>query len=83
MPDLQRYAEIAHSYIVELKYLPKEKFDAQSAEQWEEAVAQIHGYAAVRKSVYYAKARNLLHRNTVLRLGDGSYGRSLTYKFLL
>ncbi len=41
MPDLQRYAEIAHSYIVELKYLPKEKFDAQSAEQWEEAVAQI------------------------------------------
>lgn len=49
MPDLQRYAEIAHSYIVELKYLPKEKFDAQSAEQWEEAVAQIHGYAASPK----------------------------------
>lgn len=49
MPDRQRYAEVAHSYILELKYLPKEKFDAQSERQWQEAVEQIHGYAAGTK----------------------------------
>ena len=46
MPDLQRYAEVAHSYILELKYLPKEKYDTQGTAQWQEAVEQIHGYAA-------------------------------------
>lgn len=47
MPDLQRYAEVAHSYILELKYLSKEKFNSQSAaEQWDEAVRQINDYAA-------------------------------------
>lgn len=46
MPDLQRYAEVAHSYILELKYLPKEKYDTQGTVQWQEAVEQIHGYAA-------------------------------------
>lgn len=35
MPDLQRYPEVEHSYILELKYLPKDKFEAQSAEQWD------------------------------------------------
>lgn len=28
MPDLQRYSEIEHSYILELKYLPKDKFES-------------------------------------------------------
>lgn len=46
MPDLQRYAEVAHSYILELKYLPKEKFNTQAEGQWDEAVKQIHDYAA-------------------------------------
>lgn len=46
MPDLQRYAEVAHSYILELKYLQKEKYDTQGIAQWQEAVEQIHGYAA-------------------------------------
>ena len=45
MPDLQRYPEIEHSYILELKYLPKDKFESQAAEQWDAAVVQIHGYA--------------------------------------
>ena len=45
MPDLQRYPDIEHSYILELKYLPKDKFDKQAAEQWDVAVEQIHGYA--------------------------------------
>ena len=49
MPDLQRYAEVAHSYILELKYLPKEKYDTQGTAQWQEAVEQIHGYAAGSK----------------------------------
>lgn len=49
MPDLQRYLETEHSYILELKYLPKDKFDAQSAEQWVAAVEQIHGYAEGEK----------------------------------
>ena len=45
MPDLQRYPEIEHSYILELKYLPKDRFESQAAEQWAGAVEQIHGYA--------------------------------------
>ena len=49
MPDLQRYAEVAHSYILELKYLPKEKFESQANDQWAAAVEQIHNYAASPK----------------------------------
>ena len=49
MPDLQRYPEVEHSYILELKYLPKDKFESQSAEQWNAAVQQIHGYAEGEK----------------------------------
>ena len=49
MPDLQRYPEVEHSYILELKYLPKEKFEAQAEEQWDAAVQQIHGYAEGEK----------------------------------
>ncbi|MDR0891537.1 MAG: ATP-binding protein [Mediterranea sp.] len=45
MPDRGRYAEVEHSYILELKYLSKEKFEAEATRQWEEAVTQIHGYA--------------------------------------
>lgn len=49
MPDLQRYPEVNHSYILELKYLPKDKFKMQAAEQWEEAINQIHKYTADSK----------------------------------
>ena len=49
LPDLQRYPEVEHSYILELKYLPKEKFESQAAEQWDAAVQQIHGYAEGEK----------------------------------
>lgn len=45
MPDLQRYKEVAHSYILELKYLPQEKFEAQAENQWKEAISQIRNYA--------------------------------------
>lgn len=44
MPDLQRY-EVAHSYIVELKYLSAKDTGAKAEAQWEEAVKQIKRYA--------------------------------------
>ena len=46
MPDLLHYAEVAHSYILELKYLPSKDFEARHEAQWQEAVEQIRGYAA-------------------------------------
>ena len=45
MPDLQRYPEVQHCFILELKYLPARDFDARAEAQWQEAVAQIHRYA--------------------------------------
>lgn len=45
MPDLQRYPEVAHSYILELKYLPTKDYDSKGKQQWLDAVDQIHGYA--------------------------------------
>lgn len=45
MPDLQRYNEVKHSYILELKYLSVKDNDDKSETQWTEAVAQIHRYA--------------------------------------
>ena len=45
MPDLSRYPDIRHSYIIELKYLPMTATDADAEKQWNEAVEQIRGYA--------------------------------------
>ena len=45
MPDLKRYPDIRHSYIIELKYLPMTATDADAEKQWNEAVEQIRGYA--------------------------------------
>ncbi len=45
MPDLQRYNNVAHSYILELKYLPIKENDEKAGNQWQEAVEQIHRYA--------------------------------------
>ena len=45
MPDLQRYPDIRHSYIIELKYLPMTATVAEVEKQWREAEAQIRGYA--------------------------------------
>lgn len=44
MPDLLRY-EVAHSYIVELKYLSAKDTEAKAEAQWQEAVEQIKKYA--------------------------------------
>ena len=45
MPDLQRYPEVAHSYILELKYLPAKDYGTKGEAQWQDAVEQIHRYA--------------------------------------
>ena len=45
MPDLSRYPDIRHSYIIELKYLPMTATDAEVEKQWNEAEEQIRGYA--------------------------------------
>lgn len=46
MPDFNRCATTAHSYIVELKYLPSEATDDKAAQQWDKAIGQIRRYAA-------------------------------------
>ena len=45
MPDLKRYPDIRHSYVIELKYLPMTATDADAEKQWNEAEEQIRGYA--------------------------------------
>ena len=45
MPDRQRYPMVAHSYIVELKYLRPGDGDALAREQWQQAADQLRRYA--------------------------------------
>ena len=45
LPNLTHYKS-EHSYILEVKYLPKKDFEARADAQWAEAVEQIQGYAA-------------------------------------
>ena len=45
MPDLKRYPMIAHSYILELKYLKQEDTETMAERQWQEATDQIREYA--------------------------------------
>ena len=45
LPNLTHY-QSQHSYILEIKYLPKKDFETKAAQQWQEAVTQIEGYAA-------------------------------------
>lgn len=45
LPDLTHYAA-KHSYIIELKVMPKKDWQAKADEQWQQAVEQIKHYAA-------------------------------------
>jgi hypothetical protein len=45
LPNLQRFPSVKHSYIIELKYLSKGDTTEKASTQWQEAVAQIQGYA--------------------------------------
>jgi hypothetical protein len=49
MPDLQRYPLVAHSYIIELKYLKKDDTQATADEQWQDAHAQLRRYVQDEK----------------------------------
>ena len=49
MPDRKRYPEVAHSYIVELKYLTAKDTDVTAEEQWQEAAEQVRKYVNDRK----------------------------------
>jgi len=49
LPNYTVYPMVAHSYILELKYLKADATDAEAAHQWTDAVAQIKTYAADRK----------------------------------
>ena len=49
MPDRMRYPEVAHSYIIELKYLTAKDTEATAEEQWTEAIDQVRRYTADRK----------------------------------
>ena len=48
LPDHRVY-KAEHSYIIELKYLPKGESEAKAESQWQEALAQIERYAADEK----------------------------------
>ena len=50
---------VAHSYILELKYLKTDATEAEAEKQWTEAVAQIKGYAADKK------LQTMLHGSTL------------------
>ena len=50
---------VAHSYILELKYLKTDATDAEAEKQWTEAVEQIKGYAADKK------LQSMLHGTTL------------------
>ena len=45
LPNYKTYPMVAHSYILELKYLKADASEADAQRQWEEAVGQIRRYA--------------------------------------
>ena len=55
LPNYTVYPMVAHSYILELKYLKAEATDAEADRQWGEAIEQIKAYAADKK------LRSMLH----------------------
>ena len=60
LPNLTHY-QSKHSYILEIKYLPKKDFETKAAQQWQEAVTQIEGYAAAPR-VEALRQGTTLHR---------------------
>ena len=60
LPNLTHYAT-KHSYILELKVLPKNASADKATEQWQAAVEQIHRYAAAPR-VEALRQGTLLHK---------------------
>jgi hypothetical protein len=61
MPDLDRYPDIEHCYILELKYLKTDAKAEEAENQWQQAVEQIRGYGQGERV-------RLLKRHTQLHL---------------
>ena len=59
LPNYLTYPMVAHSYILELKYLKTDTTEAEAEKQWAEAVAQIKTYAADKK------LQSMLHGSTL------------------
>ena len=59
LPNDAVYPMVAHSYILELKYLKTDATEAEADRQWTEAVAQIRTYAAD------PKLQSMLHGTTL------------------
>ena len=59
LPNYLTYPMVAHSYILELKYLKTDATEAEAEKQWAEAVAQIKTYAADKK------LQSMLHGSTL------------------
>lgn len=60
LPDLTHYAS-KHSYIIELKVLPKKDWAAKAENQWQQAVEQINKYAAAPR-VEALRQGTILHK---------------------
>ena len=60
LPDMTHY-QASHSYILELKYLPKKDYEEKAESQWNEAVEQINHYAAAPR-VEALRQGTQLHR---------------------
>ena len=60
LPDHTHY-HADHSYILELKYLPKKDFESRADEQWRQAVEQIESYARAPR-VEVLRRGTQLHR---------------------
>lgn len=69
MPDLRRYPMVAHSYIIELKYLKKDDTQAVADEQWEQAHDQLRQYVHDEK-VRLLVADTQLHLIAIQFRGD-------------
>jgi hypothetical protein len=59
LPNYLTYPMVAHSYILELKYLKSDATEAETEKQWAEAVEQIKTYAADKK------LQSMLHGSTL------------------
>ena len=49
LPNYKVYPMVAHSYILELKYLKADATNEEAEKQWSEAVEQVKAYAADKK----------------------------------
>ena len=59
LPNYLTYPMVAHSYILELKYLKADATEVEAVKQWSEAVEQIKTYAADKK------LQSMLHGSTL------------------